>query len=709
MKEDKISKDCKKKKLLNVFRTSATALVLAGMMLTSTFMIGGCSSGKDSANGKDGTNGVDGATWYSGEQDPTTSLGKRGDFYFETDDGDIWQYTEDGWVVIANMKGPQGEDGTNAYVGYDGYIWNGPNRTNFVGANFEENVAENTLELYDNKYFAKDTIEAGTKVALMANHFKHINCTQYSGLTINELTTYVSGAGKLDIGVINLDTKAYTLKQTVDVVAGKNTIALNIEAGTNETFVLGGDTTTVDLYKATGVNAQDEYGLFTNDLTNLTLSQTGNINDKLIVNVRTSIVAHETRLILENINTDHPQSDVVTPVVLSYAPFAYIDGDSFAGKRIDSIGCYIDSVTESAEEYYMSVYKIKIADIEKGHYADNNTAIKVVFDKEDLKDVGTVNKLVYGTCDIQLAEDETLAFGASSGDTIVWRYNKSLNQKNAYNFYMNNATKGAGNLVFDCRYTELVTYDTKQARIEHLQKLENLDKEAYVKAQLAGKNLSVLGDSISTYAGVSNDGNESLNNNAVYYSSQINQADTYWQQILTKYGMNLCVNNSWSGSYVSQHRPNQNYNIDGDGSLSCGMARANKLAKQDGTTPDYILIYIGINDLNAGVSAQTVAAAYNEMLNTVTSEYADAKVFCVNMPNRNGTNSPLAYNAAIKSAVDSHENVYLIDLYNSEFSGEVYNTNSLGDNLHPNAIGMDYMTEVIIAGMREVVLANYNK
>ena len=224
---------------------------------------------------------------------------------------------------------------------------------------------------------------------------------------------------------------------------------------------------------------------------------------------------------------------------------------------------------------------------------------------------------------------------------------------------------------------------------------------------LEGKQLSILGDSISTFAGVSNDSSKGLEDNAIYYNTQLKQEDTYWQQIISKYNMNLCVNNSWSGSYVSQHTPNQNANKDSDGSVSSGMARADNLAKADGTKPDYILVYIGINDLNAGVSADTVATAYNTMLDTITTTYSGAKVFCVNMPNRNTGNSPVDYNTAIKNAVDSHENVYLIDLYSSEYNGATYQTNSL-DNLHPNAVGMDYMTQIIIDGMKTVLLAENN-
>lgn len=246
---------------------------------------------------------------------------------------------------------------------------------------------------------------------------------------------------------------------------------------------------------------------------------------------------------------------------------------------------------------------------------------------------------------------------------------------------------------------------------EHLDILTEKERDAVVKEQilkqaLKGKRLSVLGDSISTFIGVSNNAQENLSDNAVHYISQMSLTDTYWQQVIDAYGMELCVNNSWSGAYASMHRPNVNADKDSDGSLSSGIARANKLAKSDGTTPDYILVFIGINDFNAGVAADIIATSYTQMLTTMTSAYPNAKVFCLNMPNRNVGNSPVAYNTAIANAIEEvnanncKENVYLVDLYNSELQGATYQRYAL-DNLHPNAGGMDYMSEVIKYTMKE--------
>ncbi len=132
-------------------------------------------------------------------------------------------------------------------------------------------------------------------------------------------------------------------------------------------------------------------------------------------------------------------------------------------------------------------------------------------------------------------------------------------------------------------------------------------------------------------------------------------------------------------------------------------------AKLDGTVPDYILIFIGINDLNANVSADVVTGAYKQIINAIKTNYPNAKVFCINLPNRNTGYNPTGINAGIKEAVDGYDNAYLVDMYNSEFSGEVFKQNSIGDNLHPGVLGMDYMTDLIAEVMEEVVAAQYGK
>ena len=119
----RMKKDKKQSKVpFNVLKKGIVVTCLsASMVFGSAFMLTGCGTqGPQGPAGINGTNGTNGATWYSGVEDPTSDLGKVGDFYFETDDGDVWQYTENGWAVISNIKGDQGDPGEKGDPGNPG-------------------------------------------------------------------------------------------------------------------------------------------------------------------------------------------------------------------------------------------------------------------------------------------------------------------------------------------------------------------------------------------------------------------------------------------------------------------------------------------------------------------------------------------------------------------------------------------------------------
>jgi hypothetical protein len=52
-----------------------------------------------------------GSNWYFGTDDPTFVLGSPGDYYLETDTGNIWTKAGASWSVIDNIIGPQGPQG----------------------------------------------------------------------------------------------------------------------------------------------------------------------------------------------------------------------------------------------------------------------------------------------------------------------------------------------------------------------------------------------------------------------------------------------------------------------------------------------------------------------------------------------------------------------------------------------------------------------
>ncbi len=183
-----------------------------------------------------------------------------------------------------------------------------------------------------------------------------------------------------------------------------------------------------------------------------------------------------------------------------------------------------------------------------------------------------------------------------------------------------------------------------------------------IKRKLKNKKISILGDSISTYYGYSNEGlyNGTLVSNAVFYYPMFPMTvdKTYWMRIIDEFSLTLCVNNSWSGSYLTKRAPN--VGKDDGALLSPGVERVKYLSDQNGVSPDIILVFMGINDLGAGVKANTFKTAYGEVLKSASELYPNADVFCVGMPYRGYLNEETEeYNAAIKDAVRSAGNRFV--------------------------------------------------
>ena len=267
-----------------------------------------------------------------------------------------------------------------------------------------------------------------------------------------------------------------------------------------------------------------------------------------------------------------------------------------------------------------------------------------------------------------------------------------------------------------------------------------------LKEEYGGLNLSVFGDSISTYQGISNNTeyNSTIGDNAVWYgSSAINEAGlfdhtyTYWGRMLRQLEMELCVNNAWSGDSL------------GSGTWK---TRAKNLHNNAGKTPDVIIVYFGINDTwaegravgnlldliaNRGSKSEydvidewfkSVIAKngsctywdeyYASLLYTIMTEYPDAKIVCLDLVPNKAENFyyncdvlvPL-YNQVL-NALTGYLDITLVE--QSKVVNETncvsymhdYGTQQHSDGtskywgfLHPNAHGHQIMFEEIVKAL----------
>ena len=217
---------------------------------------------------------------------------------------------------------------------------------------------------------------------------------------------------------------------------------------------------------------------------------------------------------------------------------------------------------------------------------------------------------------------------------------------------------------------------------------ENAAKVQALQSVLKGKKVSVIGDSISTYVGYSNnvEYNSTIGGNAVYYGGSNYVTDvneTWWMQVINKTDAVLNVNNSWSGDYATTR----------------GINRAKELDNNNDVAPDIILVYIGVNDFRGGVTEADFKSGYDTMINNMKTKYPNADVFVGTLfystvaPSGGTKDDVVAFNSIIKEIGEKY-NCTVVDLYNE--SGINANTlaSLMGDSrLHPNNAGMDKMTK----------------
>lgn len=108
---------------------------------------------------------------------------------------------------------------------------------------------------------------------------------------------------------------------------------------------------------------------------------------------------------------------------------------------------------------------------------------------------------------------------------------------------------------------------------------------------LAGKTFSILGDSYSTFRGFIPEGYDCYYPSPQSVSDVLAVEDTWWRKLIRLEGMELLVNNSYSGStvctQVREHHP----------ASASFVARAEcDFCDDGGNSPDYLFVFGSTND-----------------------------------------------------------------------------------------------------------------
>ena len=213
--------------------------------------------------------------------------------------------------------------------------------------------------------------------------------------------------------------------------------------------------------------------------------------------------------------------------------------------------------------------------------------------------------------------------------------------------------------------------------------------------------ISILGDSISTYKGYSNNPeyNPTIGNNALWFPNVnydggcIDVSETWWMQVIKAKNFTLCVNNSWSGSkMIDPHTYD---------------SRAVNLHDCGGACPDIIFFFMGINDYDAKITVADFSAIYEKILNRVVNAYPKAKIICLTPTNSykyapGGTNGVAPFGDYIDAliAVASAKNCRVVRL--DKLWDETLMKECTFDLLHPNVKGMRLVANAVLEEIKDL-------
>lgn len=260
--------------------------------------------------------------------------------------------------------------------------------------------------------------------------------------------------------------------------------------------------------------------------------------------------------------------------------------------------------------------------------------------------------------------------------------------------------------------------DEETALSDGTDNVEEADTEDSVdEVTFDGLGLSILGDSISTFdewipIGFS-----------VFYPLDGEVQDvsqTWWKRLLDDTGMELCSNNSSSGSTCAGD------SLSADSiQYGCSSYRISFLTGKQGKMPDVIIIYMGTNDLLKGISIgdndgtklvdegviDNFSDAYCLMLDKLASDYPMAQIYCCTLLQVGtwGTKQPyvMLENGVGLTSKDYSEQIWtiaqnkgipVIDLYNCGI--EIDNLQDMtSDGVHLTPEGMKYVERAVLSGI----------
>ena len=189
--------------------------------------------------GEDGKDGIDGSLWLTGTSKPLDSLGKEGDMYLNTSNGDVYQKEDNTWKLKMNIKGEDGEDGKDGLNGSSGSqgrpgdtAWSNTILPSSDGAIIPSLGSQKVGEDITFTFESDSLDEANSEKVLWTIINKEGNTTNLEGQTITlkmEEGGFVVSAQKVSNTTTIANSEDELKEQLENLKPGENTIILNDE------------------------------------------------------------------------------------------------------------------------------------------------------------------------------------------------------------------------------------------------------------------------------------------------------------------------------------------------------------------------------------------------------------------------------------------------------------------------------------------------
>lgn len=250
------------------------------------------------------------------------------------------------------------------------------------------------------------------------------------------------------------------------------------------------------------------------------------------------------------------------------------------------------------------------------------------------------------------------------------------------------------------RALEVLGYDAI-VRFEGVCLIDEIAQNPPVTSSARPYRVSVLGDSISTFEGEVPGGWQ------CNYPGETDVQDknqTWWGKMIDDMGFEQCGISSYSGSLISNKEGVEPILYGG------GSDRINALKGNDGSDPDIVIIYLGVNDLLTHVTDMDyIKQSYETIITNVQTAYPNCYTFCCTLPPVISGNDSTKiwdqdgvtyedYNNVIIDAATAKQ-CPLIDFSSAWELSETRN-NCYDRHIHPNAAGMELLAKKAVEGLQ---------